>query len=387
MRMITMGPFEGNAWLLQRRMERALSAWGDRPRLAIVYMPVRARYEEILAAVEDVVRAPVVGATTGGAAFTERGFSRTGVVCGVLSGADLEIECAVARDLRADVVRGVRAALSEIEQSAGGSPRSGMQTSLLVLADGLACDGEALVAALRQGVTAHTRIFGGTAGDDWTFEGTRVFMGRRAISDAAVVVRLTHRQRVNMHVLHGFRFVEGGRDLTITDADKNVVKTLSGKPAASVYEDELRRLGLLAGYDTPLQAMATHELGARTPFGEELKIRAPLSVGHDGSITLASSLPKGQVVRVVTTDADSLIAAARRLSSAVLGPLSSVSGALVFDCAARLRLLGDRYGEEVRAFQAPVEHPMLGFAAYGEIAKFGGSVEGFHNTTAVMVGW
>jgi hypothetical protein len=115
----------------------------------------------------------------------------------------------------------------------------------------------------------------------------------------------------------------------------------------------------------------------------------PLSIRGDGSVVLTGGLARGQVVRVVNAGADSLLQAARNLSTKVLGPLPSVSGSLVFDCASRFRLLGERYREEVRALLSPngPTHPMFGMTCYGQFAKFGGSVEGFHNTSAVMVAW
>ena len=39
------------------------------------------------------------------------------------------------------------------------------------------------------------------------------------------------------------------------------------------------------------------------------------------------------------------------------------------------------------AFQGGRNFPMVGMACYGEIARFGGSIEGFHNSTAVMAAW
>lgn len=386
MKMMTLGPFEGNAWLFGRKVERILAEWKGAAKLAIVALPNGIKHEDYLAALEDAARIPVVGATTGGASFTERGFSRTGITCAFLGGDDVEVSCAAARDLRADPVKSLRAAMSETDEA---GPRSGQPSSVLLFADAFACDGEEIVASLRQSIAPHTRVFGGTAGDGWTFEGGPVFLGRKALTDAAVLVRMSHRQRINVDVLHGFRAADKGREFTVTDIDRNVLKTLDGQPAARVYEEELQRLGLRTASEGLLQSMAKHALGAKTPFGEALKIRSPLGVRADGSVVLTSGLSKGQVVRVVSAASDALIQAAKSLSTKVLGPLEEVSGALVFDSASRLRLLGERYREEVRAFMAPTGHmhPLFGTTCYGEFAKFGGSVQGFHNTSAVMVGW
>ncbi len=71
-----------------------------------------------------------------------------------------------------------------------------------------------------------------------------MFLGRKALTDAAVLVRLTHRQRVNIDVVHGFRAAEGGGFSRSRDIERNVLRTLDGQPAARVAEEELSRLGL-----------------------------------------------------------------------------------------------------------------------------------------------
>jgi hypothetical protein len=137
-----------------------------------------------------------------------------------------------------------------------------------------------------------------------------------------------------------------------------------------------------------LPALFKYELGIATRFGEQLKIRAPLALAPEGAILLASGLPVGQTVRLVQATPERLVTVAKELASRVGTQIgATLRGALVFDCAARRNILGDRYPEQAHAFTAGRASPTVGVTSYGEIAKFGGSVEGFHNTTAVMVGW
>ena len=381
MKMLSIGPIEGNITVFRSKFEQAVAKWEGPAKLAVLYLPFTAEHEKFLEVVGRALKCPVVGATTGGVAFTERGHSQTGAVCAVLGGDDFEADCSVAVNVRSNPVFHIGHALKAMDL------KRGRHTAVLVLADAFACDGEALVSAVRDHVPPHCKFFGGTAGDDWGFKGSKVFLDGKSMSNAAVFVAMHPQQRLNVDVLHGWCMADGSREFTITSMDGNVLRKLDDRPAVDVYAEELRRLGLLSDSENLISVLAKYELGARTPFGEQLKIRAPLSIGTDGSITLASSLRQGEVVRVVTTTSERLIDAARNLSTRVLGPSPRAAGSLVFDCAARLQLLGDRYGEEVRAFQGGGSHPMVGMACYGEIAKFGGSIEGFHNTTAVMVGW
>jgi hypothetical protein len=328
-----------------------------------------------------------VGATTGGAAFTERGVTRHQPVAAVIGGPGVAFEVGVATGLDTNLARAVTDAVRPVVAAARGyTSRSHL---LLTLADAFACDGETLLWTVADAVPPHWRMFGGTAGDDWRFQGSKVFARGEVLDRAAVLVGLFTEGAPSLVTRHGWCAAEGSREITVTATEGNRLLTLDGEPAAKAYRTELERLGLMRPGEDVVPVMAKYLLGARTVFGNELKIRGTLGVGDDGSVQLASALPLGTVVRVVTADADGLIAAATDLSRRALEPLagSAVRGALVFDCAARLQLLGDRYSEQVAAFQGGRSFPMVGMACYGEIARFGGSIEGFHNSTAVMAGW
>jgi hypothetical protein len=386
MDIVSIGPVAGGPADLQREMSAvAQRLSGDK--LAFLFLPIDSDHGAYLRAAEEGLGGPVVGATTGGAAFTERGWTRTEPVAAVFGGTDVAFEVGVATALGTDPVASIAEGVRPVVAAARGY--ANRSHALVTLADAFACDGEALLSAVADAVPPHWRLFGGTAGDDWKFNGTKVFTRGEVLEGAAVMVGVFSDAAPSLATRHGWSAAEGGQELTVTGVDGNRLLTLNDEPAASVYEAELRRLGLLKEGDDLVPVMAKYELGAKTVFGNELKIRAPLGMGDDGSVQLASTLPPGTLVRVVTADPDQLIAAATELSHRALGPLagSAVRGALVFDCAARLQLLGERYGDEVSAFLGGRSFPMVGMACYGEIARFGGSIEGFHNTTAVMAAW
>lgn len=386
MDIVSIGPVAGGPAALEQEMQR-VGARLSGDKLGILYLPIDCDHAAFLRAAEDGLGGPVVGATTGGAAFTERGATRTEPVAAVLGGPGLAFSVGVATGLDGDIHTGIQEAVRPVVEAARGY--ASRSHALMTLADAFGADGEMLLSAVADAVPPHWRLFGGTAGDNWEFKGTRVFARGEVHERAAVMVGLFSESAPSLATRHGWCAAEGGQELTVTGIEGNRLISLNDEPAAQVYEAELRRLGLLTDGSDPVPVMAKYELGAKTVFGNELKIRAPLGVGKDGSVQLASTLPPGTVVRVVTADPDRLIAAATELSQRALEPLagSAVHGALVFDCAARLQLLGERYDEEVAAFLGGRSFPMVGMACYGEIARFGGSIEGFHNTTAVMAAW
>ena len=385
--MTTVGPVLGGPQQLEQELASAFAVVAE-PRLVLVYLPIDVEHAEYLAAAQRAVSVPVVGATTGGAAFTERGISRREPVAAVLGGPHAAFEVAVARGLSTDLAGRIGdAARALVDTAERGRVRA---PSILTLADAFACDGDALLDALRRATPPHWRHFGGTAGDNWTFRGTRVFAGGEVLDDAAVLVGVFGSTPPVLAAQHGFCPASGGRAFRVTKTDGNTLVELDGRPAARVYREELERLGLLAPGDELVAAMATYELGVQDDDadGEGFRIRAPLGVNPDGSIVLASALPPGAVVRVMAADPEALIESARALGRRVARTLETeIRGALVFDCAARLQLLGDRYAEQVDAFFGGRPFPRLGIGCYGEIVMFGGSLEGFHNTTAAIAAW
>lgn len=382
MKMVTFGPTDPAA--INSALTQAMTELGGKPKLGLVYMPVDIDHQSVLRELQSIASgAPVIGASTGGAAFTERGETRDGIVGGFISGEDFEADVALARVGENSVSGPVQEAVRSLPKTPGGS------NTLLVLADAFACDGEVLLSSLRQSAPPHWRFIGGTAGDNWKFEGTKQFYNGEVISGGVILARLKTAKPLTMAVKHGWCSAEGAREFIITEISGNVLKKLDNRPAAQVYTEELERLGLLEKGEDPVKKLALYELGVKGLGSDELKIRAPLGIGEDGSIVLASSLLNGGVVRVVQAKPDTLIQAAGTLSEDIRKSFTQggPNGALAFDCAARLQLLGQRYSEEVSELHGPGNHPMLGFACYGEIAKFGGDLEGFHNTTAVMGAW
>lgn len=380
MKMATFGPVDCSEDASGKAVAEALEALGAIPKLAIVYLPIDTNHAAHLQSICRIVDAPLVGATTGGSGFTERGCTRDGAVGALLGGDDVDVQISTVK---------LSEKLDDIDKAVKGFAGTSGAHTVIALADAFACDGELLLAALRRAAPVHWRFIGGTAGDNWKFSGTKVFQGTEVLSGAVVLAHLCTRAPMSIGVNHGWCAVRESRKFIITSIDGNILRQLDNRPAAEVYTEELVRLGLMNENDDPVKKLATYELGASTPFGEGLKIRAPLALGDDGSITMASSLSKGEILRVVQATPGDLISAAEKLHETTVEPLRAggVRGQLVFDCAARLQLLGERYPDEVAAFHGPGSHPMLGFACYGEIAKFGGSLEGFHNTTAVMSAW
>ncbi|MCR9165660.1 MAG: FIST signal transduction protein [Nannocystaceae bacterium] len=386
MDVVSIGPVEAEP----QRLSEAFSAVGDRlagDKLGVLFAPHDADLPVLLRAASEGLGGRIVGATTGGAAFTERGFTRDGVVAAVFGGQDFAYSVATAHRASSSDMSELDAACSSL--IAASRKHVARTPALIALGDGRSVDGVALTEALSRRMPPHWRVFGGAAGDSLAFlNRSRVFVDD-GLDDAVVLVGMFSGSRCGVAVGHGWSAAPGARELTVTETRGHTLRTLDGEPAATVYGEELHRLGLISDASQLVPDAQRFSFGARTRFGE-LTIRAPLEFHDDGGIRLAGSVVEGTVLQVVCTTPDRLAASAAEVGRRALCDFAEDQvprGGLVFDCAARLAYLGDDYAEQTRCFFEGHAFPLVGTTSYGEIAKFGGSLEGFHNATAVMAVW
>lgn len=380
MEMQTIGPFEGSASALAAQATDAISRMKGPPALAILYAPLAVAHAPLLAALSAALPCPVVGTTTGGACFTERGHTAKGVVLGLLGGVEVE---------RARVSLTEAGGLERIGAAIDGMTfQPGLHHALMVFANGFLLDGEAFVKALRTHSPRTCQHFGAMGGDDWTFQGPLVFDDGGAHAGSALLVRMSNVNPWHGKAMHGFCALPTARKLTVTQSDGTRILAFDHRPALDVYLEELRRAGIDPGSGPTLrQTMTLYELGMVSVYNPELRVRAPFGADEAAkALLMTACIEEGTQVEVVGASREAMLGAAKALRADVLGRLPSApAGLLVFDCAARFVLLGEDYRAQVAAFAGGQTTPLLGFASYGEVGRFRGQVEGFHNTTAVMV--
>jgi methyl-accepting chemotaxis protein len=289
--------------------------------------------------------------------------------------------------LKADAEKAITAAIPQVAED-----RDRPYRTAILLLDPLSGNGEeaALTASTLLGPTV--RFAGGAAGDDLHFKLAHVAAGRKVASDAVVIAVLSSRKPLGIGVQHGHKPLS--KPLTITRAEGATVHEIEGKPAFEVWKNEVRAAAKKLDIDVdtvPEKDMGSHllryEVGLIAGPGE-YKIRAPLSVGSNGSLSFACGIPEGAVVRVTESAEDNQISSARGAAERARKGLAGqkVAGALVFDCICRNLILGNRFGSAVREIHTALGSvPIAGFETYGEIAMDLGQSSGFHNTTTVVL--
>lgn len=383
MKMSTFGPIKGDSPDFKKSVSDALDKLGVPPLLAIVYPSHTTDLHSMVATIRSVSDVPLVGATTGGAGFTEKGMALDGVVGAFIGGENLNIQIA---KMKKSAAGNYAASIDEAVQNI--KPVSNAGHSVFVLADALSCDGEQLSRTLTSKIPVHWRIFGGFAGDGWTFKGTKIILNDTIFSDGGVLVYINDGNPPSMGVRHGFCPLDENQDMSVTGIEGNMLKEIDDRPALQVYKEALQKQGVFKEGDEIVTLLARYPIGVKTVAEEKWKIRSPLGI-EGNALVLAGSVPPNSIIRVMSGDKEELLSAAKEaIMTATTGLNGKKPSALfVIDCAVRKQMLTNRYVEQVKTFRLSSQLPMLGFASYGEFARSGGTLEGFHNTTAVTVLW
>ncbi len=174
--------------------------------------------------------------------------------------------------------------------------------------------------------------------------------------------------------------------MTVTKAAGNVLYELDGRPAFEVYRDYAKTRGVALEAQTAGSFLIGNELGVF--FLDELHhARAPVGVGQSGELNLVADITEGSSVCILDGEPDAMVEAAQRAAAEARENLKGVpaAGVLLFDCVCRGMILKDQFQREIDAVRRVFpEAPIAGLLTYGEIARFKGRLDGWHNATSVV---
>ena len=363
---------------LGARLRDGLS--GHAPDAVILFASSQHDYVPLLEAVHESCRPGVlVGCSSAGEFVSgDRGEGSASAV-GIRSNV-MRFTAGLGRNLRADR----HTAAAEIAASFQGlTTHQYPHRAALLLADALAGYTDDFIEQLSIATLGNYRFFGGGAGDDAHFTRTHVFCGREAFADAAVALEILSTKPIGVGVSHGWE--PASEPLRVTEADGSRVVSLNAAPAVEVFEEHAEKTGQRFDRADPIPFFLHNVLGIDT--GSGYKLRVPLAVLEDGSISCASDVPAGVTVHIMKTSAQSAADAAMRAVNSALGAMrgSEPEVALFFDCVATRLRMGGEFGMEMDALQRALGSvPYAGCNTYGQIARSEGQFSGFHNCTATV---
>ena len=367
---------------------------GGHVELSIVHSSSIYDHREVVDAVREATdNAPLIGSSSAGE-FTEEKVESGSVVLGLLSSDDIKVFTAIGEGVKEDPEAAIKAVVAKLPDTVEGYPH----LTALILIDGLSGVGEEITLLATYHFDKSLKIVGGMAGDDFKMNKTFVFSNDSVCTNAVSVCLFASKMPFFTAVKHGHKPLS--RALKITRAEGNVLYEIDNRPAWEIWKEETVEAARTKGIDveelkTPAeiaQFFTNYILGLATEKEGEYKIRWPVAINEDGSLSFTCGIAGGSVFRIMDgSNIDDQINAAEKAAmiakqNAENAGYSDFAGVIVFDCAVRQLTLGTRFSEAVDRFKKVLPGvPLLGWETYGEIRLEPGQFSGFHNTSSVVL--
>lgn len=255
--------------------------------------------------------------------------------------------------------------------------------AVLVLGQGVAVNGSALIQGLGDVLGPRVPITGGLAGDAAAFAETWVLNDSGLHSDEMVCVGFYGAALRFSHGSFG-GWTPFGPARRVTRADHNVLYELDGEPALDIYK---RYLGEHAR-GLPASGLLFPFLMLGDEPGEAGLVRTILGMDEaQGSLTLAGDIVQDGWLKLMHASTDALVLGAESAARASGERGSGPGLALLVSCVGRKLVMGDRVDEEVEAVADVfgAETLVAGFYSNGEISPEAGLLTcKLHNQTMTV---
>jgi len=351
------------------------------PDAVVVFASARYDHTALLHALEETCQPGVLVGSSSAGEFTGKSRAEGSACALAIQSSTMRFAAGLGTGVSLDRAAAARAVVSMFR---------GVQNSdypyrtALVMTDALAGHADDLIEQLTVATSGTYEFAGGGAGDDAKFSKTHVFHGKRVLGDAVVALEILSQKPLGIGVQHGWE--PASEAYRVTSIEGARILTLDGYPAADVFEQHAEATKQRLDRQDPLPFFLHNIVGIETAAGHRLRV--PLAIGSDGSVTCAAEIPAGATVRIMKTSSTSAAdAAATAARSAVRGLHGDrPAAALFFDCVATRLRLGDVFGFELNAVRDALGvSDLVGCNTYGQIARADGQFGGFHNCTAVVL--
>lgn len=350
------------------------------PDALILFGSPKYEYEPLLRAVDATCRPKVLVGCSSAGEFTSDAPRHSSACAIAVRSDEMRFSAGLGRNLRADRTA---AAKSLVSSFAGLTSDGYSFRSAMVLTDALAGYADDLIEQITVLTAGSYQLFGGGAGDDAAFQRTHVFFGTEAVPDAAVVLEILSNKPVGIGVSHGW--LPASSPMRVTESDGARLVSLNAAPAVEAFEQHAEGTCQRFDPNEPLPFFLHNVLGIQSPAG--YKLRVPLKVNPDGSVSCAADIPTGSTVAIMRATVPSAAAAATEAANAAMRQLGNHKPgvAIFFDCVATRLRTGKEFGLELGALAGALGGAAFaGCNTYGQVARAEGQFGGFHNCTAVI---
>jgi hypothetical protein len=255
--------------------------------------------------------------------------------------------------------------------------------SAMIFADALSGYTDELIEILTEKTGGRYQFFGGGAGDNANFNLTHVFHNDKAYTDAAVILEMLSTKPIGVGISHGWQ--PASKKMRVTESSGRRLISLNARPAIELYKEYAEMKGQPLDLTQPIPFFLNNILGIE--MGTTFKLRAPIGIDVDGSLVMASDVPVGSYVHIMSSDNELSKEAAIDATQNAMKQLGDVKPnvAIFFDCVATRLRLGEEFDLELAQVNQTLQGvPYAGCNTYGQVARVTGQFSGFQNCSAVV---
>jgi hypothetical protein len=258
--------------------------------------------------------------------------------------------------------------------------------AFFIAGSGLETDAEQLLFGFEDIVGKQVNVFGGMAGDDFTFTTQSVFTNGRTSARGIVAVVLDE-EKIKIKGRATCGWIPMGTEKTVTRSEGNGVYTVEGIPVLELMKKYSGNADLTPDNPNIMNEVATlFALQLQREQGDPIMRPGLVVHWEDGSFSCSGSAPQGSKVRFsLPPDFDVIDKVIFGCQELKRKEISEADALIVFSCAGRLVSLGPMIGEEIEGIRKVWNVPMAGMFSNAELARAtNGNLE-MHSLTACCV--
>ena len=247
-------------------------------------------------------------------------------------------------------------------------------------------DAEQLLFGFENIIGKQVNVYGGMAGDDYSFTEQFVFTNDKS-SNRGIVVLALDENKIEIKGVATCGWKAVGTEKTVTKSEGNHVFTVDDVPVL----DLTKKYGGLDDL-TPKHEMQVLEIATNFPLqlqrenGDPIMRPGLVIDWNDGSFFCSGTVPQGSKVRFsLPPDFDVMEKVIKGVEKLKETEMQDADALIVFSCAGRILSLGPLMPQEIEGIKNVWNVPMVGMFSNAELARAtGGNLE-MHNLTTCCI--
>ena len=249
-----------------------------------------------------------------------------------------------------------------------------------------AVDGEEILRGFEEVIGTSVNVFGGCAGDDYSFNEQFVFTNGKDSNRAIVCIALDE-DKVNVKGIATCGWKAIGTEKTVTKSEGNHVYTVDNIPVLDITA----KYGGIQNVSPDNQGLLL-EIAANLPLqlqrekGDPVMRPGLMIDWNDHSFYTSGTVPQGSKVKFsVQPDLDVMEKVVKGVENLKATEMPEADALVVFSCAGRILSFGPMMNMELEGIKNVWSVPMAGMFSNGELGRAtGGNLE-MHNLTVCCV--